>query len=171
MAQEADAAIEREYKLLADAYGSGGMRELNEQVVERSAAPGPLYYVLADQSGKVIAGDFDALPRLPTSGEASEWINFPAKVHADGGGSETHQTRAHFGRLLNGPILFVARDQRDSRGAASRMTKALTYAAGISVAFSILAGLVAAWLASRRVELLSETTRQVMAGDLTRRGE
>lgn len=170
VSQDADAAIEREYKLLAGAYGSGGMRELNEQVVERSAAPGPLFYVLADQSGKVIAGDFDALPRMPTSGQTSEWVNFQATVDAaTGGGSETHATRAYFGRLLNGPILFVARDQRDSRSAASRMTKALTYAAGISVAFSILAGLVAAWLASRRVELLSETTRQVMAGDLTRR--
>ena len=169
VSEEADLAVEREYKLLAGAYGSGGMRELNEQVVERSAAPGPLYYVLADHTGKVIAGDYDALPRLPASGAESEWVDFPVKVRAEDGGSETHRTRAHFGRLLNGPILFVARDQRDSTAAASRMTKALTYAAGISVAFSILAGLVAAWLASRRVELLSETTRLVMAGDLTRR--
>ena len=168
VSQEADAAVSREYRLLADAYSSGGMRELNEQVVERSAAPGPLYYVLADQSGKVIAGDYDSLPSLPASGTSEEWVDFSAKVRG-AGGLEMHRTRAYFGRLLNGPILFVARDQRDSSAAASRMTKALTYAAGISVAFSILAGLVAAWLASRRVELLSETTRKVMAGDLTRR--
>ncbi|MDX2235073.1 MAG: HAMP domain-containing sensor histidine kinase [Hyphomonadaceae bacterium] len=160
----------REYGLLESAYDSGGLRALNEEVVERSAAPGPLYYVLADQTGKVIAGDYDALPRLPASGSEAEWIDFPATVSSDGEVA-THQTRAHFGRLLNGPILLVARDQRESRAAASRMTKALTYAAGISVAFSILAGLVAAWLASRRVELLSETTRKVMAGDLTRRAK
>jgi signal transduction histidine kinase len=168
VADEVDAAVEREYKLLASAYDSGGLRELNEQVVERSAAPGPLYYVLADQTGKVIAGDYDALPRLPASGDRSEWIDFPATVRTDHG-LEMHRSRAYFGRLLNGPILFVARDQKDSSGAASRMTKALTYAAGISVLFSIFAGLVAAWLASRRVELLSETTRKVMAGDLTHR--
>ena len=168
VAQEADAAVSREYKLLADAYTSGGMRELNEQVVERSAAPGPLAYVLADQDGKIIAGDFDKLPRLPASGDKEEWVDFPAEVRV-GDKIETHSTRAYFGRLLNGPILYVARDRRDGGAAASRMTKALTYAAGISVVFSILAGLVAAWLASRRVELLSETTRKVMAGDLTRR--
>jgi signal transduction histidine kinase len=171
VAAEADKAVEREFELLADAYASGGMSELNEQVVERSAAPGPLYYVLADQSGNVIAGDYDALPRLPTAGLQSEWVNFPVTVDGDKGQPEKHETRAHFGRLLNGPILVVARDERESRAAASRMTKALTYAAGISVAFSILAGLVAAWLASRRVELLSETTRKVMAGDLTHRAK
>jgi hypothetical protein len=169
-AREADQAVEREYELLAGAYASGGLRELNEQVVERSAAAGPLYYVLADQTGKVIAGDYDALPRLPTSGDAAEWIDFPVTVQGETG-IERHDTRAYFGRLLNGPILVVARDKRESRAAASRMTKALTYAAGISVAFSILAGLVAAWLASRRVELLSETTQKVMAGDLTHRAK
>jgi hypothetical protein len=168
--READEAVVREYRLLAGAYDSGGLRELNQQVVERSAAPGPLYYVLADQTGKVIAGDYDALPRLPSSGDAEEWINFQATVD-EGDGPRRHKTRAYFGRLLNGPILFVAHDRADSRAAASRMTRALTYAAAISVALSILAGLVAAWLASRRVEKLSETTRKVMAGDLSHRAK
>lgn len=168
-AREADESVVREYRLLASAYNSGGLRELNEQVVERAAAPGPLYYILADQSGKVIAGDFDALPKLPADGNAEEWTNFNAQVRTGAAPAEMHETRAYFGRLLNGPILYVARDQRDSRAAASRMTRALTFAAGISVAFSIVAGLIAAWLASRRVELLSETTRQVMSGDLSHR--
>lgn len=169
-AREADEAVVREYRLLADTYASGGMRALNEQVIERSAAPGPIYYVLADQDGKVIAGDYEALPRLPSSGDTEEWVDFPARVQTDSG-SERHRTHAYFGRLLNGPILLVSRDPDDSRAAASRMTRALTYAALASVAFSILAGLVAAWLASRRVEKLSETTRKVMAGDLTHRAK
>jgi len=169
VSREADEAVVREYRLLAGAYDSGGLRELNQQVVERSAAPGPLYYVLADQSGKVIAGDYDALPRMPVAGEPMHF-NFRATVD-DGQGPQQHKTRAYFGRLLNGPILLVAHDRDDSRAAASRMTRALTYAAGISVAFSILAGLVAAWLASRRVEKLSETTRKVMAGDLSHRAK
>lgn len=160
----------REYRLLASAYDSGGLRELNEQVVERSAAPGPIYYVLADQTGKVIAGDYDALPRMPESSGRADWVNFSATVNDDEAGEE-HRTRAYFGRLLNGPILLVAHDRDDSRAAASRMTRALTFAAGISVAFSILAGLIAAWLASRRVEKLSETTRKVMAGDLSHRAK
>ncbi len=168
VSKEANDAVLREYRLLESTYDSGGLRGLNEQVVERSAAPGPLYYLLADQDGKVISGDYDQLPRLPASGSQSEWGEFPVKVTTEDG-VEEHKTYAHFGRLLNGPILVVARDMRESAAAASRMTKALTYAAGISVAFSILAGLVAAWLASRRVELLSETTRKVMAGDLTHR--
>jgi signal transduction histidine kinase len=145
------------------------MRSLNAEVVERSAAPGPLYNQLADGKGDLIAGDYDEMPRLPVGPEPA-WRDFPVK-NADPSDEDgpPAKARAFYGRLLNGPILLVARDQKESMAAARRMANALSVAGMISVAFSILIGFLAAWHASRRVEALTETAETVMTGDLKRR--
>jgi signal transduction histidine kinase len=168
VALEADNSVAREFEQLSAAYDSGGMRVLNQEVVERSAAGGPLFYLLADTTGEPIAGDYDALPILPDAGEPPRFIDFPVRPR----GEETdagQRARGLIGRVLNGPVLMVARDQRESRVAAQRMTNALTLATLMSVAFSIAIGLIAAWHVSRRVEALSATTRRVMGGDLNHR--
>jgi hypothetical protein len=167
VAQEADQNVRREYDLLAASYASGGMRELNKQVIERSAADGPLQYLLADQTG-IIAGDFTEIPERDLSGDAPVMFNFPYTVKV-GDRTQDEEARAYMGRLLNGPILMIARDRSDTRAAARRMTNALSWAVGIAIAFSIVAGLVAAWFAARRIEHFTETMKLVMAGDLTRR--
>jgi signal transduction histidine kinase len=168
VAREADQAVKREYELLATSYESGGLRELNQQVIERSATDGPLQYMLADQSGSIIAGDFERLPDYALVGDAPQMFDFPYAVRS-GERMQNEEARAYMGRLLNGPILMISRDHRETRAAAARMTRALSWAVGIAIAFSIVAGLIAAWFASRRIEHFTETMQQVMAGDLTQR--
>lgn len=168
VAREADDAVRREYQLLASAYESGGLRELNQQVIERAAAEGPLQYMLADPSGRIIAGDFAALPQRELTGAAPQMFDFPYTVQV-GTRTQNEEARAYMGRLLNGPILMISRDHHEVRAAAARMTNALSWAVGIAIAFSIIAGIVAAWFAARRIEHFTETMKLVMAGDLTRR--
>lgn len=168
VAREADQTVKREYALLAASYESGGLRELNQQVIERSASDGPLQYMLADPEGRIIAGDFERLPDRELTGGAPQMFDFPYAVKI-GNRVENEEARAYMGRLLNGPILMISRDHRESRAAAARMTKALSWAVGIAIAFSLIAGFVAAWFAARRIEHFTETMKLVMAGDLTRR--
>jgi hypothetical protein len=164
--RDSDALADQEYAALERAYSEGGIRRLNQEVVERSARQGAFLYVLAENDGAVITGDFQRLPAVP--GEASERLDFNFESAADG---EVRRGRARgrVGRLLNGPILVVARDLGDSAVISGRITRVLWTVAILGLLISIATGLVGAWFASRRVEALANTARDVMSGDLKRR--
>lgn len=164
---DSDVLADQEYAALERAYAEGGMRRLNQEVVERSAREGPLLYVLAESGGEVSAGDFHQLPVLP--GEATERVDFRFERPGDESGPTRGRARGQVGRLLGGPILLVARDLSDTQVISGRITRVLWTVAILGLFFSIASGLMASWLASRRAEALASTARDVMAGDMTRR--
>lgn len=167
--QDSDTLADQEYAALERAYSEGGMRRINQEVVERAARQGPLLYALAESSGVSVTGDFQQLPALPGANQPSMRVDFSFERATGDGGSERGRARGRVGRLLNGPILLVARDLGDSAIIAGRITRALWTVAIVGAAFSIISGLIAAGQAAGRVEALSNTMREVMGGDLTRR--
>ena len=164
---DSDILADQEYAALERAYAEGGIRRLNQEVVERAARQGPLLYVLAESSGEVITGDFQQLPALP--GGAVQRVDFNFERVDESGAAQRGRARGQVGRLLNGPILLVVRDLGDSALIAGRITGVLWTVAILGLMISVAAGFIASWLASRRVEALSSTARDVMAGDMTRR--
>jgi signal transduction histidine kinase len=164
---DSDLLADQEYAALDRAYGEGGIRRLNQEVVERAARQGPLLYVLAESNGTVITGDFQQLPQTPAG--AAERVDFTFERVDEDGAAVRGRARGQVGRLLNGPILLVARDLGDSALISGRITSALWTVALLGVVLSIASGLIGSWLASRRVEALAATAHDVMSGDLTRR--
>jgi hypothetical protein len=164
---DSDVLADQEYAALERAYAEGGIRRLNQEVVERAARQGPLLYVLAEGNGVVVTGDFQQLPSLP--GESVQRIDFGFESTDAEGAAQRGRARGKVGRLLNGPILLVARDLGDSEVMSGRITRVLWTVAILGVFLSIASGLIASWLASRRAEALASTARDVMAGDLKRR--
>ena len=164
---DSDLLADQEYAALDRAYGEGGIRRLNQEVVERAARQGPLLYVLADSNGTVITGDFQQLPQTPAG--AAERVDFTFERVDEDGAAVRGRARGQVGRLLNGPMLRVARDLGDSALISGRITSALWTVALLGVVLSIASGLIGSWLASRRVEALAATAHDVMSGDLTRR--
>jgi len=165
--RDSDVLADQEYASLERAYAEGGIRRLNQEVVERAARPGPMLYVLAESNGAVITGDFQQLPALP--GESAQRVDFSFDRADDNGAPKHDRARGREGRLLGGPILVVARDLGDTAVIAGRITRALWTVAVFGLALSLVSGLLAAWQASRRAEALANTAREVMAGDLSRR--
>jgi signal transduction histidine kinase len=165
--RDSDALADQEFAALERAYGEGGIRRLNQEVVERAALQGPFLYVLAEGDGRIVSGDFERFP-VPLPGESAERVDFGFELSSDGE-IRRGRARGQVGRLLNGPILLVARDLGDGALIAGRITRALWTVAAVGLLFSVASGLFGAWLASRRVEELTNTTRDVMAGDLSRR--
>jgi signal transduction histidine kinase len=164
---DSDLLANQEFAALERVYAESGMRGLNQEVDERVAREGPLLYVLAESNGVVLAGDLERLPLLP--GPALQQIDFHFE-RADGRGSVRRgRARGQVGRLLNGPILLTARDLGDSTAIAGRITGALWTVAILGAILAVLSGLMGAWLATRRVQDLSNTALEVMAGDMTRR--
>ncbi|MES1200400.1 MAG: HAMP domain-containing sensor histidine kinase [Pseudomonadota bacterium] len=164
---DADQAVDQEYASLERSYSEGGMRRLNQEIIERAARQGPMLYVLANSDGQVITGDFQHLPRMPGATPVHFDIGFD---HTDESGAVTRgRARGKVGRLLSGPIILVARDLGDSALIAGRITQVLWTVAILGVIFAVAGGLLASWQAARRAEALSITARDVMAGDLSRR--
>lgn len=164
---DSDLLADQEYAALDRAYGEGGIRRLNQEVVERAARQGPLLYVLAESNGTVITGDFQQLPQVPTG--TAERVDFNFERVDEQGNAIRGRARGQVGRLLSGPILLVARDLGDSALISGRITSALWTVALLGVVLSIASGLIGSWLASRRVEALAATAHDVMSGDITRR--
>lgn len=164
---DSDLLADQEYAALDRAYGEGGIRRLNQEVVERAARQGPLLYVLAESNGAVITGDFQQLPATPLG--TAERVDFNFERLDEDGNDVRGRARGQVGRLLNGPILLVARDLGDSALISGRITSALWTVALFGVVLSIASGLIASWLASRRVEALAATAHEVMGGDITSR--
>lgn len=165
--RDSDDLADQEYATLERAYAEGGMRRLNQEVVERAARQGPFLYVLAESSGAVVTGDFQQLPAIPR--ETPERISFSFERLNESGEPVRGRASGRIGRLLNGPILLVARDLGDSEILAARITRVLLTVAFVGVILSVVSGLLAASQAARLAEGLSNTTREVMAGDLSRR--
>jgi signal transduction histidine kinase len=164
---DADLLAQQEYAALDRAYGEGGIRRLNQEVVERAARQGPLLYVLAESNGDVITGDFQQLPATPAA--EVENIDFNFERVDEEGAAVRGRARGQVGRLLNGPILLVARDLGDSALISGRITSVLWSVAFIGVVLSIASGLIGSWLATRRVEALASTAHDVMDGNLNSR--
>ncbi len=165
---DADLLAQQEYAALDRAYGEGGIRRLNQEVVERAARQGPLLYVLAESNGAVITGDFQQLPATPAVGVV-ENVDFNFERIDEEGSAVRGRARGQVGRLLNGPILLVARDLGDSALISGRITSVLWSVAFIGVVLSIASGLIGSWLATRRVEALAATAHEVMGGNLNSR--
>ncbi len=165
--REANALAELEYAALERAYAEGGVRRLNQEVVERAARQGPMLYVLAETDGTVISGDFLHLPRIP--GGTPERVDFRFQRDDRANAASDGRARGRVGRLLGGPILLVARDLSESNVLSRRLASMLWIAGAIGVVLSIAAGYIASTEAARRAEALSNTARDVMAGDLSRR--
>jgi signal transduction histidine kinase len=165
--RDSDDLADQEYAALERSYTEGGIRRLNQEVVERAARQGPLLYILAESDGSVITGDFQHLPVQPD--ERAQRVDFSFERMGEAGEAERGRARGRVGRLLGQPILLVARDLGDSAVIAGRITRVLWTVAVLGIILSFVSGLLASWLAARRAEALSHTARDVMAGDLSRR--
>jgi len=167
LTRDAATAADQEYAALERAYAEGGIRRLNQEVVERASRQGPFLYMLADANGELITGDFRRLPVTP--GEAEQRVDF--QFEREVGENEVDRGRAlgRVGRLLGGPILLVARDLGDNAAIVQRITRVLYTVAILGLVLSVASGLLASGQAARRAEALSNTAHDVMAGDLSRR--
>jgi len=165
--RDADRGADVEFQALAQVYSEGGLQRLNEDVIDRIAAGGQGIYVLANENGEVISGSLDTLPPIAIGAESRRAVfRFDAPTE---GGKTRKTARGRAGRMLNGPILVVARDMGDANAIVGRISTAVWTGGVVGLVFSVLAGYSAARQAARRADLLSKTARDVMAGDLSRR--
>lgn len=164
-----DEEVANEFRSLAAAYSGGGLTQLNQEVIERSAARGPISYLLISEGAEVV-GDYDKLPDEinDVSGPGLTPVQFSARTSLEMGG-EMVRARGVIGRVMSGPKLLVARDYTEAREVADRMFTTLGIAGLCSAVLSVLAGALAGYHAASRVSQLTKAARAASDGDLTQR--
>jgi signal transduction histidine kinase len=121
---------------------------------------GGFYYLLQDAAGNAIAGNMPSL--VPTVG-IREW--------AKGTGVAQPWNRAVRGKgvAVGGGYLFVGWSTHQLREMQEMVTRSFMWGLAASVALALFGGVLAGRRIMRKIESVSETTRDIVAGDLTRR--
>ena len=166
LARRLTATIDAEIRVLSENYQVGGMRRLVSAIEQRAAVPGDTIYLLANSQGRAIAGNLLSIPSQ-ISGPPG-WIEFSYEVYQSGR-RELKLARARTFRLQGGFSLLVGRDIGEQRRFEQVITSALIWSLGLTM----LIGLFAGWIVSRRMLVrigkMRATSQRIMAGNLSER--
>ena len=143
---------------------AGGVAGLTAVIAERSRHSGPSLYFLAGPDGAKLAGNLSRLP--PELGEAASGGVFRYEAVA---GASPRLAVAIPVVLQEGARLVVGRDVEDQRVFAARVRRAFLIGFGVLSLAGLAAGLAISRLVARRIAEISDTSRSIMAGDLSRR--
>lgn len=174
MVRQTDQTLEAEIKGLEEQFRRDGIITLAQVIQERSENAGDSLYLLTDRQGRIISGNLEKLPPIPDQKEHR--IEF--ELEGPGGdGREIRVARAHFLRLfaVRGRVeqvtgyLIVGRDIHDRKQIENMITAAIAWGGALMVAVGIAGGTIISRNIVRRLEVMNETSRQVMAGDLSMR--
>jgi signal transduction histidine kinase len=158
---QTNAIIEAEINGLYEQYERRGIRGLGAVIDERVARDrdGRSYYLLADSVGRRLAGN---VPSWPTGVEdVRGWVDFASENDTP--------VRALLLPVGPGLRLLVGRDIRELTAIRQVLRRASFYGITLTLALALLGGVLLALSAERRLAEINRTTRQIMAGDLSRR--
>ncbi|HEX5046340.1 MAG TPA: HAMP domain-containing sensor histidine kinase [Gammaproteobacteria bacterium] len=165
--RQTNAVIEAEINGLSEQYKQGGLSALKDVIDDRvmNREDQGAVYLLANLIGTPYAGNLHSWPR-ELDRFAGEWVDFTVRDPATGRESPVRAMVFRFGL---GFRLLVGRDTTELTRVKEVFQRALFYGLPLVLGLSLLGGLLVARGAQRRLADLNRTTRQIMAGDLTRR--
>jgi signal transduction histidine kinase len=167
MAEQTDATIRAEITGLAEQYRERGLNGLEKTISERVARDpeGSSVYLFASPNRQPLAGNLSAWPDVLPA--ADGWLEFEFKDPRAGG--RMFQARARAFVLRDGLHLLVGRDTRELKATQRLITRALLWGVAITLALALLGGVVMSRGMLRSIELINQTSRNIMTGDLSQR--
>ncbi len=173
MSRQTDATIDAEITGLAEQYGQFGTVGLVRAIRRRTAdarANRGLYLVTGPAGLGHIAGNLTRWPEETpdAEGRLTFTLEYAAKSTGAGGG-EVDLGRARVFALPGGLRLLVGRDIRERLEIARRIRVSLAWGMAITVVLAAAGGLAISRSMLRRIEAINQTSRDIMAGSLSRR--
>lgn len=164
--EQIERTVTSEIAELSDQYDIGGLRRLVYIVESRANQPGSNLYLVTMPNGAALAGNVGSLE--PGVIESVGWVE-TAYRRLDETEGEGHVALVKVAELPGGFRLLVGRDLAERE----RLFRIVATAGRWSVAIVVVLGLVGGLFVSRRVlrriDAMTDTTRTIMAGDLTGR--
>lgn len=167
MSNQTDATIEAEITGLDEQYRERGLNGLVMTITERLERDpdSSSVYLFASPNFTPLAGNLSAWPDVNPSPDG--WLNFQFKdPRADG---RMFHARARPFILQGGLHLLVGRDTRELKATQQLIIRALLWGFAITLALALLGGVIMSRGMLRRIELINQTSRDIMAGDLSQR--
>jgi signal transduction histidine kinase len=161
MANSLDAAVDSDITELEDAFQVGGNAALAALVRERvrQTPQGPMYYLLEDPNGKVVAGNL-----FPFHGGEGR---FDLKAPRSNAPSVPIHTRGVV--LAGGAYLMVGVDALARREMHKLILRVFGWSSVITLALAFAGGALMSGGLLRRIEMISRAARDIMRGDFSRR--
>src|SRR5215471_12594605 len=158
--------VDAEITGLAEQYRQGGIRRLVLVVDARSRRPGSSLYLVTTPAGEGLAGNVGSLATgiLETPG----WSETAYRRLDDSDGAEHHALVRVF-QLPGGFRLLVGRDLEERERLHQIILRAGRLSLAIVVVLGVAGGLFVTRRVLKRVDAMTETTRQIMDGDLAGR--
>lgn len=166
MERQIQETIQAEVLGLADQYKQRGLQGVVEVIHNRVNDQNGTLYLLVDPKGTRIVGNLEAMPR-PTPGD-SVWIDFPITI-GKGETQVTHTAHAYAVDLQGDFELLVGRDVAELRAFRTLIQNTIFWAIGPIFLLGLAGGLLTSRNFLRRVDAITETSRTIMAGDLSQR--
>ena len=164
--RQTDATIRAEVQALADQYRLLGLRGIAETIERRSAERGGGVYLLADSSGKRVAGNLESVPLQVI--DDTGWIDFPLDIKV-GDSMQRRSARAFHADLTDDYELIVGRDVQELRLFGAIIRRTLYWALGIALVLGLGGSLLTSRNFLRRVDAITDASRTIMGGDFSSR--
>src|SRR6516165_582199 len=158
--------VDAEITGLAEQYRQGGIRRLVFVVDARSRRPGSSLYLVTTRAGEGLAGNVGSLSTgiLETSG----WTETAYRRLDDPDGAEHHALIRVF-QLPAGFRLLVGRDLEERERLHDIVLAAGRWSLAVVIVLGVAGGFFVTRRVLKRVDAMTETTRQSMDGDMTGR--
>jgi len=164
--EQITSTVDAEIRGLAEQYNQGGIRRLVFIIDARARRPGSSLYLVTTFTGDGLAGNVGLLGEGVL--EHTGWTETVYRRLDDPQGPERHALVRVF-QLPSGFRLLVGRDLEERE----RLYDVILAAGQWSIAIVIVLGLAGGFFVARRVlhrvDAMTETSRTIMAGDLTGR--
>ncbi len=163
---QTDDTIDAEVTGLVEQYQRLGLPGLTDVIIGRSVRGGQGLYVLASRNRRPIAGNLDSWPNSQIGRGGFIEFNYERRVGAD---AELRHARGKVFQLGQGFLLLVARDIHDRTQLVSLFTTMLPWSVGLLLLFGLAGGYLLSHNFLARLDIINRTSREIMAGDLSRR--
>jgi signal transduction histidine kinase len=160
-------ALAAEVTSLREQYEVGAAPRLIAAIDERAGEPGSGLYLLLDAEGRRLAGNLPRLPQALAQDGQGHLFSYPRFSKGEG-----TRERLAIGLSLSvagGYTLAVARDIEDQRQFAAGIGRLALLSFGLLCALGVGAGILISRSTMARIDAVTETSRRIMGGDLSRR--
>jgi len=161
MQHQIDITVAAEIKELRTSAGDDSLDSLHRATQTSIRQAGGFYYLLQDHAGNVLAGD---LPRLDSVAGVREWVDAQRLAQFP-----DIDIRGRGEAVGDGGYLFVGMNAHEVHELRESVAHTFLWGLGVVMLLAFAGGALMSASVLRRIEAVSRTSRDIVAGDLQRR--
>ncbi len=165
-ANQMDTTIKSDITGLSEQYRLRGVNGIVDSITDRlqKDPDSSSVYLLTTPDFTPVAGNLTSWPQVSVSSD--NWMNF--KFYDERSGRDFH-ARARLFILQEGFNLLVGRDIRDLKAIQQLLKRAMLWGLLIILGLGLCGGIIMSRSMTRRIELINQNSRDIIAGDLSKR--